>query len=175
MITVLYAGNPANKDCSHFLFKHLAQSFNTSYISENNFWQEGQGDELLLYETGQILDCRMKPCIVIVPPGSTAELGKNFDSDTLFILSSEQKKILRTMVKLNLRTMTCGASAKDSLTFSSKDDDELVVSLQRSVVNFRGETIEPLEFPIKRTPEIDDFTAMAYISILIETGIIDKN
>ena len=79
------------------------------------------------------------------------------------------------MLKLNLRTITCGVSPKDTITFSSKNEDEIVISLQRSIINLKDESIEPLEIPFKKDIADDDYMLMAYASILIETGIIDKN
>ena len=175
MTTVLLAGNTTGSQTGHYLYEHLSKYFRVSYLSSSQCLQKGIGEDLLIFESDKISDCELRPCIVILNRPDEIELGNQFDKDTVFILSSEEQDSLKLLFQLNLRTITCGASPKDSVSFSSKNEDEIVISLQRSITNLKGETVEPLEFPLNRSILVDDFTLMVYASILIEIGIIDKN
>lgn len=175
MITVLLAGNPTEAALGRFLFENLSKHYSVSYFSPKNYLQKGMGENLLLFEVGQVAECQLSPCIVVLKPNCAIEIEDCFEKNTVFILQSEQERYLKSLQRLNFRTITCGASQKDTVTFSSKSEDKIVISLQRPITNLTGENIEPMEIPLKRASLDEDFAWMAYASIQIEIGIIDKN
>lgn len=65
--------------------------------------------------------------------------------------------------------ISCGHSAKDTLTLSSRTKDSAVVALVRQIRDLAGRLIEPCEFPVLFSGE-DPFVAFAAVSVLLLTG-----
>lgn len=175
IISIIIVGDLEDASIGNFFFENLSKQFSVSYFSNGRFLESGIGQEIMLYETDKIAQCNFKNCVMIIKKQCSINICNEFESNTVAIVSSEQQNHLKLLSKLNLRTITCGSSSKDTVTFSSKNDDEIVISLQRAISTINGEIIEPFEMPMKKSIEDDDFTLLAYVSLLIETGIIDKN
>ena len=67
--------------------------------------------------------------------------------------------------------ISCGRSAKDTLTLSSHTEDSAVVTLLRQMRDLSGRVVEPCEFPVLLLGG-DPFVAFAAVSVLLLTGRI---
>ncbi len=66
------------------------------------------------------------------------------------ICGSENKSALEVFMANEISTVTYGFKNTDTITFSSMNENNCFISLQREVVNFAGKIIEPFEFEIKQ-------------------------
>lgn len=57
--------------------------------------------------------------------------------------------------------ITYGLSSKNSVTISSIDEDELLVSIQRELLNIADKVIEQQDFPVETIPELDAVQTLA--------------
>lgn len=89
----------------------------------------------------QILCCAYKPYAVII--------------------SSENEKQLKELQNTDFTVITCGLSPKDTVTFSSNDDNICIVSLQREF-KIGKDIIEPQELALKNETEFkSSFSVLA--------------
>jgi hypothetical protein len=94
-----------------------------------------------------------------IPPAFFAVI----DSD-----SSEAADMLRGD---GIQTITCGLSQKDTVTFSSLENDRAVVSLQRGLKALDGSHIEPVEVPITFSPAHSEYPMLAAVAVLLLSGV----
>ncbi len=71
----------------------------------------------------------------------------------------------------NNAVITCGSNRKNTVTFSSANDNVLLASLQRSIIDQRGNTIDPCELKIELTKKYSSFAVMVCACILLLHGI----
>jgi len=70
-----------------------------------------------------------------------------------------------------VQTVTCGLSQKDTVTFSSLENDRAVVSLQRGLKSLDGSDIEPVEVPVSFSPAHGEYPILAAVAVLLLSGV----
>ena len=90
------------------------------------------------------------------------------------IISSYDKSNLKKISGQNIEAITCGSSPKDTVTYSSSDDETIVVSLQREITSFTNKAVLPFEMPIKRLCD-DDYNILAFFALSVKIGFTEKN
>lgn len=90
--------------------------------------------------------------------------------DCVVIASTEDEAAACYAARRGLRLLDCGLSNKASLTFSSIGRETGVISLQRTVADLYGVSIEPLELPIGFEPK-PYFPMLASIGVLLLSGL----
>ena len=81
------------------------------------------------------------------------------------------KNAIDIFSKNNMPVITCGMNVKNTVTFSSINDNSLIVSLQRVITDSKGKEIEPTEFKLILTKDYNIFSVMASVSVLLLNGI----
>lgn len=72
---------------------------------------------------------------------------------TVAIANAQNVEVLQNLEGTFIQTIPCGLSSRDTFTLASSTEESLVVALQRSIISFQGETVEPMEFPV-HNPEL---------------------
>ena len=67
--------------------------------------------------------------------------------------------------------MSYGASPKNSLTVSSREEGRLWAALQRELVTVEGRVVERQEFPIPLFPGMGELAALAAAGALLLLGV----
>lgn len=92
--------------------------------------------------------------------------------NTIAIVNAENTAVLRQLSASGIRTVPCGLSAHDTMTLASATEESLVVSLQRSLTDFSGEAVEPMEFPVHnpQAVSLSRYLLMAFCAVCCLTG-----
>jgi hypothetical protein len=78
--------------------------------------------------------------------------GRNFSKnisisdESICICLSKDNNALTFLCNKNVNVITCGYSATDTVTFSSLNNTNSLISLQRQIKNLNDEVIEPFDF-----------------------------
>lgn len=104
------------------------------------------------------------------PPPELPSL--NLPKHTVAIANAQNVEVLRRLEGTALRTIPCGLSSWDTFTLASSTEESQVVALQRSLISFRGETIESMEFPVHnpRLLKLSRYNLMALCAVGCLTG-----
>ena len=107
------------------------------------------------------------------PPPELPSL--NLPEQTVAIANAQNVEVLQRLEGTALRTVPCGLSSRDTFTLASSTEESQVVALQRSLVSFHGETIEPMEFPVHdpRLLHLSRYSLMALCAVGCLTGEIE--
>ena len=110
--------------------------------------------------------------IVVFKQGiSVFQKGIDIPQDYIAVVDPENEEAIAMLKKNSMRTVTCGMSAKDTITYSSIDPECAIVSLQRELKTVGGEDLDPGEFPIKALSCKKDFALLAAVAVLLLSGI----
>jgi hypothetical protein len=97
------------------------------------------------------------------------------DTGAIAIVDSSKEELLTYVATTGLPAITCGLSAKDTVTLSSIRTDSAVINLQRAVTCFDGTLAEPQEIPISRREDANSFALMAASAICLLAGKYPEN
>lgn len=95
---------------------------------------------------------------------------------TVAIANAQNVEVLQNLEGTFIQTIPCGLSSRDTFTLASSTEESLVVALQRSIVSFLGETVEPMEFPV-HNPELlklSRYGLMAFCAVGCLEGDINQ-
>ena len=174
IITIFLAGNPDDLSMSDYFIDKLKNDFSVTYLNNGLVRQTGTGHEILLIEEEKIISEYLNNSVIVFKKECTPLISGKFLEDNAVIISSHDKSRLKKISGQNIETITCGSSPKDTVTYSSSDDETIVVSLQREITSFGKKTILPFEMPVKRFCN-DDYNILAFFALSAKIGFTEKN
>lgn len=97
--------------------------------------------------------------------------AKNYTS----IIDTDSEKAPLELLAEGVKTITCGLSSKNTVTFSSFENECAVISLQRSLTTVGGTLYEPCDVPITLSslrilPESAKYPLLASAAVLFFAG-----
>jgi len=87
------------------------------------------------------------------------------------ICENSNKSALGIFERNKIPIISCGNNSKNTITFSSLNDNGILISLQRTLINLKGEEILPCELNIKLNHKYQPFSVMASTAVLLLNGI----
>lgn len=90
-----------------------------------------------------------------------------FSKGFIGVCSENNKNALKFFKKNKLSVITCGTGTKNTLSVSSIEDSSMLLCLQRSIANIKGNIIEPCEIKVTFKNHQNLFSLLAVVSALI--------
>lgn len=130
----------------------------------------GKADFLILDDTG-LRNLRIDKGIAVFKKGITASFNIEIPKNFVAVADPTDSDAIPALRRNEVRTVTCGLSMKDTLTFSSMDSERAVVSLQREIKTTGNGTVYPREFPVAFTAAHSEYSILAATAVLLLSGI----
>lgn len=172
MVKLILLGESRSEKTERFLEANLSRRFSLICCTGQRVSVSGAGEELLLLASPELNCAELKGGLFLVRNGARLPKGLRLPADAVVIVSSDEEGQLRQLAQMGAQTVTCGLSCKDTVTFSSKSEEEAVVSLMRGVPGLNGEMLEPMDVPITFPPESGDYPLLACTAALLLAGAI---
>lgn len=131
--------------------------------------QIGDKANLLIFDTDSIENIEINKCIIVFKENARLANLKEMPPDTIAIVSSANTDLIEQLSGYRITLISCGMLAKDTLTFSSSMDENMVVALQREMETFSGKVYEPLEIPVSYNVNANKYSVLAYTALKILT------
>lgn len=129
--------------------------------------------QFLVVENDTISDYRLPSGILVFRPDMTGATGNiRFPSHFVAVVEPHNTAAVEMLKAQNIRTVTCGMSQKDTVTFSSLTEGSAVVSLQREIESRAGEAILPREIPVTFTQPKGEYPLLAAAAVLLLSGTV---
>lgn len=143
--------------------------YGANYISDKAV--TGNGGSFTIVSEYKKTDICLKNGIVVFTEETDRFRGQKFPIGTVGICEDRNKKALQLFHDSLIPVISCGMSAKNTVTLSSLNSNSLLASLQRTVTDCRGNSLYPEEFKIKLTDSYTPFAVMASAAVLLLNGI----
>jgi len=154
----------------------LSRESRVCSLSERRLSTAGRGPGLLLIEADRLREMDVEDGILVLKKGARLGPLRSVHKSTNVVLSAEDTKNIARLSGYLPNVYTCGFSSKDFATFSSKEEGNAVVSLQRGV-RLPGEDVlvEPFEIPCAGTEKLRDYTVLAAVLTGILAGALRES
>ncbi len=129
--------------------------------------------ELILSDT--LEEINSADTVLMLTKNADLSKLKHISDKVAVIVDSENNLHTSYLSKFKINAVTCGLHSKDTVTFSSKTEDMVVVSLQRSLKAVDNAVIEPMEIPCKIKGEYDDYSILSFVAMLILLNMLNLN
>lgn len=143
-----------------------------TYISDRAIFS-GKNNITIVSEY-QKTDIKVNKGVAIIIDDSGRFVGQLFSKEIIGICEDCNKQALSVFSKSPVAVITCGMGAKNTVTVSHKSEHSILISLQRTITDIYGATLEPAEFLIQLKNNYSEFSLMASIAVLLLYGIIPK-
>lgn len=70
------------------------------------------------------------------------------EKNSTILVNGDNRELLKSLAGTESTVITCGMSGISTFTFSSVNESECVLCLQRTVVSFDGQLMQPQEIPV---------------------------
>ncbi len=150
----------------------ILKSYGGTYISDKNI-QKNQG-LFTIISTYKKTEIDLEKGIAVFIDNTDRFKNQVFPIGIIGICEDNNSKALEIFKKSGIAVISCGINLKNTITLSSITDGELLASLQRTVTDNLGNSIQPSEFKIKLTRNYTPFAVMACVAILLLNGIFPK-
>lgn len=89
------------------------------------------------------------------------EFRKIISNSKYIILNSDIDMNLETIKNLDLIVLTYGFNSKSTFTVSSIEENNIIICLQRIIFNEKGKEIEPQEYELEFSENVDKYIIIA--------------
>lgn len=173
-MTIIVYGDKNDHSFIDVLFKVLARYGGVQLFSKDNLIYSSKTSEpkFFIYELDKLpslIDCEG----LFIFKKSFEKLNK-FPEKFLPIVNEQNLNAIKSLEFTDQIVMTCGTSAKNTLSFSSISYTEAVVVLQR-YLQTKNSVIEPHEFSIKLLTSCDHNILLQICAILLLSDIPTTN
>lgn len=97
------------------------------------------------------------------------------ENEKIILINNDDIDAISTLQSQKAYVVTYGLNSKATLTASSIEKNQIVLCLQRTIVDVDGNEIEPQEFSVSLLDDYDPELVMLIMAISIINGIsIDK-
>ena len=130
----------------------------------------------LLCETSRLDSIQAEQAILIFKSRQAVSSSPLSLSDgVISILETGHEAAARMLLHTGATALTCGLTARDTLTLSSISDTAPVVTIQRAITTFDGHTLEPCEKRIALHTPLPDYALLSICALLLLTGHASEN
>lgn len=170
---ILY-GSEKSDSLRRYLLFSLKNKLNVSFMNSHIF-QSRKKEALQLFEVDGMEKISADASILFLKTKADFESLRYLKDNMTVIINSANHQQLEFISKFKVNVVTCGLSTKDTITFSSRDENSAVVSLQRSIRAIDGTIIEPMDIPCKITKKYSDYFVLGYVAILLLLNLVSQN
>lgn len=161
----------SQEDISGQLGKDLGRFFTISTIGENSILFD-EKSEILIINADKQTCCDASNGILIL--GDTKHKEKCKSCCSVIIVDSSDMSLPDIDNRMPTQCITCGMSSKDTISFSSLDENEASISLMREIRDIQGNVVEPFEMTVRSKSSIDRYSPFYLLCIVALVIVLGK-
>lgn len=116
-------------------------------------------------------DLKIEKGIVLILDNTEKFLPQSLPDGTIGICEDCNSNALKIFEKNNIPVISCGNSSKNTITISSINDRNIIVTLQREITDKFGNIIYPGDYKIALSKDYSPFAVLSSAAILLLNGI----
>ena len=175
MINIVLCGDPEDTKISKAL-KRALQNHGVSYTDSQNL-NPGKNiqNQIIIYEFKNIPNNKNMNGILVLKNSFKFKKNQHVQNNFLTVINSENQPSVYASQVMAKPIITCGNSAKNTISLSSFSYPNILISVQRNIKSLNNKLIEPHDFNVSLTKELDIDTILFVSSILLLSGILTSD
>ncbi|MGI5959489.1 MAG: hypothetical protein ACOX60_08750 [Massiliimalia sp.] len=167
MDRVVLCGTDSKSRLMEYLVSYLKKSVSLTVSGDRVLYALGEHPQLEMFQLQELEHLWLGKSILCLRKRANLKRLCGISKDTTVIVPSSCRRILESISRFSVNVVTVGMSSKDTVTFSSHQGEEWVVSLQRSICTLHGQILEPMEIPISLAGWKDEEEILSFVTILL--------
>lgn len=174
MTTVVLCGKKNDAAVSGPLLRALSQYGGTLYFNGRtlqSLQESGEGEpHFAVYDCEEIPELKLEKGILLFKNSFCGTTARSVPAGVLTVFESYNGKAAGALKGTGVIAITCGTSAKDTLSVASLDEASATVSLQRTVKDVAGTVLEPRDVAVTLDSPLSPYQILAVCSVLLLSG-----
>lgn len=154
------------------LQKTLSEIYELSFVSEKKIIINNSAQFILVVKQRIETDMEADGVFVVCDKG---KCGCECGFDSIAIVDSSNKSLKNFLLDCETEYITCGMNSKDTISFSSIHEQEVTVSVMRTIKDINGNTIEPFETTIISKSDISKYSPFYLLSLVALVSILGND
>ncbi len=142
---IIQSGDPECR-LSTALWRVLRSFHSTALIARERIAASSSPPDFLIVE-GDFFRVELPGNAITIYTGSMDD-PPTIPRRGIAVVATDSPQVRKAVAGSGVPAITCGLSAKDTITLSSSTPDSLLISLQREITSFSGAPVEPVEIPL---------------------------
>ena len=135
-------------------------------IDDNSVSKHGNTTDIIIIHSNNLNTIDSEDCIIVFCNG-TNNLYK-IKPNNIAIIQSTYNETINFLIKNNIPIIKVGMQNNDTITYSSKTMNKMIISIQRDILNYKGNIVEPEEISvITKNSYYDDNNILLSIAVLV--------
>lgn len=154
------------------LQKALSEIYELSFVSEKKIIINKSAQFILVVKRRIETDAEANGIFIICD-----KVKSNFERDfsSIAIVDSSNKSLKNFLLDCETEYITCGMNSRDTFSFSSIHEQEVTVSVMRTIKDINGNTIEPFETTIISKSDISKYSPFYLLSLVALVSILGND
>lgn len=170
MTTVVLCGEREDIGIRRMLVRVLSRYGGLQWYDGHRIRASRQEPEFFLYETPHIPKAEGLEGILIFKNLFYLHEGEKAPKGFIPVLDAQNLAAAAALRRTQAIGITCGASPRDTLSMASLRDDSAVVSLQREIINLKGNTWDPHDRTIRLKAGAEMYPILVSCAVLLLSG-----
>lgn len=176
MNTILMCGYENGSETLNMLFAAIRSiHYSAFHISDETFSvipPKAKEAQYIIIDNKAIKNIHAKNGIALFRKQVDAKNEIEIPPSFFAVIDSDNTQAADMLKKNGIQTVTCGLSQKDTVTFSSLENERAVVSLQRGLTALDGSELLPVEVPIAFSASHSEYPILASVAVLLLSGAV---
>ena len=161
MIRIIVLGKNSDSSITRALLRSLGKKICIEAFGEfGSVRTRHSSPDAILIDTESIAKIDECSTILIFKKDFCGKLPK-ISSKCTAVLDESNTALLNSLIKMPFPSICCGLSQRNTLTVSSMQSGDAVISLQRELFSISGNTVEPSDISVRLRTHESYYTLMA--------------
>lgn len=172
MINIILCGKSSDTSFSNALLPVLERYGGVQYLGGKRLVRfGGDSPKFFLYDSEQVPQIEIPNGILLFKNSYNVSESVNIPPDFSCVLETKNLNAAAVLKGQNITVITCGTSAKDTISIAGLDETNATLSLQRSIITVDGRILEPHDFTVRLNSKIGPHRILAVCATLLLSGI----
>ncbi|MDL2233244.1 hypothetical protein LJC63_06655 [Ruminococcaceae bacterium OttesenSCG-928-L11] len=171
MTGVIFDVNEDDKSFWHTVDRLLAKPYRLFSCYGGKILARPRYPDLFLAGAQSLGEISVHNSIVVYRDLLNPRLLISHSGQAVAIVDSANAAAVDHVAALQLPAITCGLSARDTITLSSIGSERAMINLQRAFHCIGGARVDPLETPVAITDAMDPYAVMASAAVCLLCGL----
>jgi hypothetical protein len=172
MVNIILCGKSSDTSFSDALLPALERYGGVQYFSGKRLVRlGGDSPKFFLYDSEQVPQIEIPNGILLFKNSYHASESVNIPPDFSCVLETKNLNAAAVLTGQNITVITCGTSAKDTISIAGLDETNATLSLQRSIITVDGRILEPHDFTVRLHSKFGPHRILAVCASLLLSGI----
>lgn len=170
MIPVFLCGNEYEEPSTDTFLNLLNRFGGIQYYGKKEFLQTNEEPRFSVFSSFEVPKITANKGILILKNGAIPPVRQVLSNNWIAVIDSQNENVGKILKGTGVTAVSCGMSARDTLSISSISEGTAMISLQRTIKTLQNMIVEPRDIEVDFMQELSPFLLLSACAVLLFSG-----